>query len=296
MTVTTLHDIIGESASILEEKGVDSPLLSAQVLACHALSLDRVGLITNRRRELSADELGTIRELVRRRATGEPTAYILGQREFFGLDFAVCPGILIPRPETEHIVEKVQELFGPCDRFRFADLGTGSGILAVTVAHLFQQAEGMALDLSPVAVACATQNAKRHGVDARLDIRPGDMCEPFAEPGSLDLVLSNPPYVTEAEYDQLDQEVAGFEPRTALVSGQDGLDHLRQLLPHAAAALRDGGHLLVEIGWRQGQAAQKITSEYGRDFGSVEILKDLSGHDRIIFATRTVCKKTTHQL
>lgn len=294
MTVTTLHDIIGESASILDEKGVDSPLLSAQLLACHALSLNRVGLFTNRRRELSADQLEAVRELVRRRATGEPAAYIVGMREFYGLEFSVCPGILIPRPETEHIVEKVQDLFDPSDALRFADLGTGSGILAVTVAYMFPKAEGVALDLSPVAVECASENAVRHGVDARLDIRPGDMGQPFAEPDSLDLVLSNPPYVTEEEYSQLDREVAGFEPRTALVSGEDGLDHLRQLLPNAGEALREGGHLLVEIGWKQGEAAKKIICEYGRDFGSVEILKDLSGHDRIIFATRTVCKKTTH--
>lgn len=289
----TLHDLIGESAAFLEEKGVDSPLLSAEVLAAHVLGLDRVGLLTQKRRELSADDVLAVRQLVARRGAGEPVAYITGEREFYGLSFKVDPGVLIPRPETEHLVEKVEELFDTDSPMLFADLGTGSGILGVTIASLFPKARGLLLDVSIGALEIAEENARSHGVAERLEVRQGSMLEPFAEPGSLDLVVSNPPYVSTDEYAELDREVAAFEPPGALVSGEDGLDHLRGLLPHAAAALKQGGVILVEIGWRQGEAAKKITVEYGRNFEEVVILKDLSGHDRVLFATRRDCKKTT---
>lgn len=290
----TLYDCIGESAAFLEGKGVDSPLLSAEILACHVLGLDRTGLLTQKRRELVSKEVEAIRALVARRGNGEPVAYITGHKEFYGLDFKVGPGVLIPRPETEHIVEKVEELFDSAAPLAFADLGTGSGILGVTLATLFPQSRGLLLDISVGALEFAAANAEMHGVRERLELRQGSMLEPFSESESLDLVVSNPPYVSAGEYEGLDREVAAFEPAGALVSGEDGLDHLRGLLPHVADALKQGGVVLVEIGWRQGAAAKKITEEYSRDFEEIAVLTDLAGHDRVLFATKRNCKKTTH--
>lgn len=279
----TIHEVLKTCESRLS--GVDSPRLSAELLMAHALGWSRLALNLERGRALGPAELAAVEALVARREAGEPVAYILGSREFYGLDFAVSPAVLIPRPETEHIVEEVERLF-PKDRpLRFADLGTGSGILAVTIATLFPQARGTAVDISEAALEVAETNARTHGVAERLDFQLLDFTKQTVE-GEFDLVVSNPPYVTEAEFTAASREVTGFEPTGALVSGPDGLDHIRAMLPRVVTMLKHGGRLFMEIGCGQGGAIIKIISSKFPELGEVGVLKDLAGLDRVVCAKR----------
>lgn len=280
MPLTVLH-ILQESEQRLAD--VDSPRLSAEAIVSHVLGCTRLTLVVDRDKSVSSEAAERIDALVERRAEGEPLAYLLGFKEFYGLDFVVSSDTLIPRPETEHVVEVVEELYGKDVAFRFADLGTGSGILAVVLAHLFPQATGVAVDLSPGALTVARRNAEAHGVSDRLDFRQADFTRPLSLGGIFDLIVSNPPYVPQQEYEDASHEVTGFEPATALVSGEDGLKHIRAMLPHVARALKSGGSCLMEIGYRQADAIKKIISRQFPEFGGVKIIKDLAGHDRVVF-------------
>jgi release factor glutamine methyltransferase len=213
-------------------------------------------------------------------------AYILGEKEFFGLAFRVTPDVLIPRPETELIVEQGMGLFTPDAAFSFADFGTGSGCLAVTLAHVFPKARGLAIDLSGRALEVARGNARAHGVDDRLEFLCADFTCLALIPGSLDLVVANPPYVSEEEYAGLSPEVRAFEPREALESAEDGLWHLRALLPVAARALRPGGTLLCELGCDQGPRGLALAQDKALGLAKAAILKDYAGLDRILLTTK----------
>jgi len=285
----TIGALLAESDDILKGAGVDSPRLSSQVLAMHSLGLDRVRLVLDRERVLAQEEVEAVRALVARRAAGEPVAYLTGEKEFFGLDFAVSAHVLVPRPETEHLIEAVQARFAADAPLAFADLGTGSGCIAVTLAHLFPAARGLALDRSPRALAQARDNARSHGVDARLLFVRADMGAPFARAGSLDLVAANPPYVSEAEFAGISREVAAFEPRTALVPGvdgvSDGLECYAALLPGAVSALAPGGWLILEIGETQAESVFQLVENSG-GFHAPDVLPDLAGRDRIVVAKR----------
>ncbi len=276
----SVPDILKESEERLVD--VDSPRLSAELLAAHVLRCSRLNLIVDRNRVLSSEEIQTIQALVARRAAGEPLAYIVGSKEFFGLDFQVTSDTLIPRPETEHVIELIEDLYRKGDAFHFADLGTGSGIIAITLAHLFSKATGVAVDLSPGALQVAQINAVAHAVNGQLEFREGDFTEPLFESDTFDLVVSNPPYVTEQEYNDASLEVTGFEPVTALVSGADGLDHIRAMLPLVEDMLKPGGHFFVEMGWQQGENIISLVDNNYPNFKDVRIVKDLSGHDRVV--------------
>lgn len=277
----TVRDILAKSAAYLAEKGVDGPRLSAEALLAHALGRDRLGLFLDMDRPLTPAELDICRPLVARRGRGEPLAYILGKREFYGLEFAVGPEALIPRPETEHLVDLVKARYPADAAFDFADLGAGSGILAVTLALAFPAARGLALDISEAALDLARQNAVRHGVATRLDWLVGDFAEIGAKGRCLDLVVSNPPYVSAAEYAGLCREVAEYEPRGALTPGPEGTEALAAVAAAAALALRPGGRLIVEIGCLQGQAVRAILAAA---FADARVTKDYSGHDRVVEA------------
>lgn len=281
------HTII-ELLKISEKRlfAIDSPRLSAELLISHVLKCSRLDLIVNNDRRVTPEELCAIEKLIARRESGEPLAYIVGNKEFFGLDFMVTHGVLIPRPETEHIIEVVQELFPSDAHFRFADLGTGSGILAVTLASLFPRAQCLAVDLSPVALQIASQNSKAHGVSDRLSFVQADFTRPLFQNSCFDLIVTNPPYVPIYEYECASHEVVSFEPRIALVSGQDGLDHIRKLLPNVETALRPKGYFLSEIGYQQGQSVLGTIADKAPELSDVSVRKDLSGHDRVIVSQR----------
>jgi len=281
-----LKDILAKATAGLSEADVDSPALSAQLLAEKVFGLDRLGLIMGLGRSVSNDLAAEFNALVERRSSGEPAAYIIGVKEFYGLEFKVGPGVLIPRPETEEIVEKVQEIFSTDDEFLFADFGTGSGILAVTVAKIFPKAKGIAVDLSPAALVIAQSNACLHEVENRVQFVRADFNEPLLADGKFDLILANPPYLCEAELDEISYEVAEFEPVSALVSGPDGDEDIKGSVPRIGAALKSGSTVFMEIGYLQGQAAHQIFDSCADFSGCVEVKKDLSGHDRIVVAKK----------
>ncbi|WP_300158231.1 peptide chain release factor N(5)-glutamine methyltransferase [Solidesulfovibrio sp.] len=276
----TVREILGKTEGYLKERGVDAPRLSAQLLLAQALGMDRLGLVLAMDRPLTPEELDAYRPLVARRGKGEPVAYLLGEREFFGFDFKVTPDTLIPRPETELVVERALELFPQGALSRFADLGTGSGCLAVTLAVKFPRARGLALDKSPGALAVARENAARHGVADRLDFVEADFAALPETAGGYELVVSNPPYVSVAEYRECSREVRDFEPSTALVPGETGLEAVPVVARAAFSRLAPGGRLLVEIGWKQGPGASALLAEAG--FADVAVRRDLAGCDRVV--------------
>lgn len=279
-----LRDILNRAEALLSAQAADSPRLSAELLLARVLGIDRLGLFRDPGRSLSEAQDAAFQALIERRAQGCPVAYLLGEKEFFGLPFRVCPDVLVPRPETEHIVEEVLRRLPKHAPLRFADLGTGSGILAVTLATLFPQARGLAVDVSRAALAVARDNALAHGVAERLVFVRGDCCRPLLRDAGLDCLVSNPPYVSEAELASASREVRDFEPSLALCGGADGLSCIRALLPLAAKALRPGGLLLVEIG--AGQGPMVLALARGAGLCGAEILKDLAGLDRVLAACR----------
>lgn len=281
----TVREILQKSADFLADRRVDSPALSAQLMLGKALRLTRLELLLQSDRPLTEAELAAARELVRRRGRGEPAAYILGEKEFYGLGFTVSPACLIPRPETEHIVEEAEARFPRDAALAFADLGTGSGCLAVTLAVRFPQSRGLAVDLSAEALAVARGNAARHGVGERLSFVQGDFADLAGlgvGQGSLDLVAANPPYVSAEEYARCSCEVRDFEPRAALTPGPTGLESIAALAPGARAALKPGGLLLLEMGMTQAAPVRDILARAG--FSEVRIRKDLAGRDRVAVA------------
>lgn len=283
----TVAEALDRATERLLAAGVDAPRRSAELLAEKAFGLSRLGLIVRKKDELSLEQQAALDALVSRREKGEPVAYLLGEKEFFGLELAVTPATLIPRPETETIVEEARKRFPADAPLIFADFGTGTGALAIALAHVFPQARGTAVDLSPEALDVARSNAERHGLAGRIDFAVGDMRQPLLAAGSCDLVVSNPPYVTEGEYAELSREVREFEPRLALVSPADGLEHLRGLLPHAVAALKPGGLFLCEIGAGQGTGALEAARAHGPALADCAVLKDLAGLDRVLLACRS---------
>ncbi len=275
----TLRDLVGEVAGLLAEAGADAPRLSAQVLAALVLGCPRMDVLLAPRRLVSEAEAERILSLARRRAGGEPLAYITGVREFYGLEFLVCPGVLIPRPETEFIVEEVLRAFAPDEALRFADLGTGSGALGVAIAANLPRARGVLVDTSPAALRVARGNAARNSVDSRLAVVQGDFMASLFRPSSLDLIVSNPPYIGEAELADVEPGVLVWEPRQALVAGPTGLEVYPALAARSWEALRRGGLAFFEMGWKQAREVERILREAG--FSDVRSVRDLAGNERI---------------
>lgn len=266
------------AASELEAAGIDSPALSAQMILAHVLNSDRFELIVRPDRILTRREKKHFESLVFRRRKGAPAAYLVGEKEFFGLDFLVNEHVLIPRPETEGIVEEVFNFFPDREQgFCFADLGTGSGALAVTIRSFFPNSFGVATDTSLSALRTARENAKRHGVDGKLVFVRADMGRALA-PDGFDLVVSNPPYVSTEEFASLSREISAFEPKGALLAGEDGLRFYPAIARDAAAGLKKGGKILVEIGRDQGEDVLSVF----RGFSRTRVIKDLAGWDRIV--------------
>ncbi|GFK95037.1 Release factor glutamine methyltransferase [Fundidesulfovibrio magnetotacticus] len=282
----TIREILQKTEAYFSEKAVDSPRLSAQLVLAKGLGIDRMALILDLDRPLSHPELDALRPLVARRGRGEPTAYILGEREFYSLTFQVGPGVLVPRPETELIVETALGLFPKDAPLHAADLGCGSGCLAVCLAFHLPLARVTALDSSPEALAVARANALRHGVEDRTEFVEADFSGLPEAPGGYQLVVSNPPYVSREEYAELSPEVARFEPRQALTPGPTGLEAYPAVLAAARDRLAAGGALLAEIGWKQGQAVKDLFEAPEHGFTQVRVLKDLAGLDRAVLGRK----------
>ena len=279
-----LIEVVRLSTAYLESHGSTSPRLDAELLAAKALSIRRLDIYLQFERPLAEPELAAIRELVRRRGTGEPVAYITGEREFYGRAFGVGPGVLIPRPETELLVSLALARAKARDGdLRVADLGTGSGTLAVTLAAELTTARVVATDISDEALGVARGNAERHGVSSRVTFVHGDWSLPL-DAGAFDIVVSNPPYVASATVATLDRDVHDFEPHLALDGGHDGLDAYRALLPGAVAALSPGGWLALEADPLTAAAVLEMAETLLGTTGSVH--RDLAGHDRVVTISR----------
>jgi release factor glutamine methyltransferase len=275
-----IKEALAQAATQLRAQGVDTPRLDAELLLAHALDVNRAALFTWPERSLTPKELTRFRELVIRRAAREPLAYITGHREFFGLDFVADPRGLIPRPETELLIEQVLRLAQ--DRpsaLCIADVGAGSGAIVVTLAVHLPRAVLYALDDSTEALALTSENARRHSVAERITCLVGDLLAPL--PGPVDLITANLPYVTTEELRLLAPEIRDYEPRAALDGGPDGLDLIRRLLATAAPCLQPGGAILLEIGANQGAAVRSLAQQHFPQAG-VQVLQDYAGLDRLV--------------
>jgi len=250
-----------------------SARLDAELLVMHACGLSRSELLTRDSQILTAEQVTGLDELLTRRQQGEPIAYLAGRREFWSLDLAVSPATLIPRPETELLVERALARIPPDAAWSIADLGTGSGAIALALAKERPRCRVIATDNSPAALAVARANAVR--LDLAVDYRLGDWLAPLAGE-TFDVLVSNPPYVASG-----DLHLAGlrYEPDTALVAGPDGLDTIRAIVASARAALKPGGWLLLEHGYDQGAAVGVLLRQHGYD--EVRCYPDLAGHDRV---------------
>ncbi len=269
--------LVSWTQEFFARKGVDAPRLTAELLLAHALRCDRVRLYLDFDKPLGDPELATYRELVRRRAEGEPTAYLTGVREFYGRRFEVTPAVLIPRPETELVVEAA--LAALPEGGRALDLCTGSGAIGITLALERPGAQVVATDLSPEAVAVATRNAASLG--ARLELRAGDLWDAVPAGARFDLVVSNPPYVPSGELPGLSREVRR-EPCIALDGGADGLSLLRRIVAGAPERLAAGGACVLEMHESHVKQLPRLCLEAG--FQRAEARRDLAGLPRYVVA------------
>ncbi|MDD2585146.1 MAG: peptide chain release factor N(5)-glutamine methyltransferase [Syntrophomonadaceae bacterium] len=275
-----VKDLLEWTTRYFREKGIDEPRLEAEVLLAHILGKNRVYLYTNYDAPVNQHEREKFRESIKRRVKREPLAYIVGYKEFMSLEFRVSPAVLIPRPETELLVENVLDIITESDHARICDVGTGSGAIAISIAFYNHEASVYAVDLSEDAVGIARENATRHNVN--IDLRQGDLLQPFTGEKQFDVIVANLPYIPENEYRELDTGIIRYEPVGALVAPGDGLDLYRQLVPRAFEMLAPGGYLLVEIAYNQGAAALNLMQA----FKDKEIIKDLAGHDRVVKARK----------
>ncbi|ABB30624.1 protein-(glutamine-N5) methyltransferase, release factor-specific [Geobacter metallireducens RCH3] len=271
----TIRRVLDWTKGYLAEKGVENARLETEWLLSAALGLDRVGLYVNFDKPLNAEELSAVRGLVARRAKREPLQYVLGTQEFCGLDFAVTPAVLIPRHDTEVLVEEA--LRRAPHAATVLDIGVGSGCIAVALAKNLPDAQVWGVEQSAGAITLARQNVERHGV--RVILCAGSLFEPFADQ-RFDLIVSNPPYIPTADLDTLQPEVREYEPRAALDGGADGLDFYRIIVPAALEHLNAGGWLMVELGIGQAEAVLGMFKQAG--FTGCFTAKDLNGIDRVV--------------
>ena len=277
----TVWEALRQGGRLLSQISEEAEL-DAELLLRRCLRLDRSGIYRRLSEELSEDQERNYGALVGRRVTHEPTAYILGHKEFFGLDFEVTPAAIIPRPETELLVEFAiafarQGTSGA--PLTIADIGTGCGAIAVSIAHVLPGAHVIATDISSDALALAQRNAARHGVSDRLDFRCGDLLSPLDGPSGL--IVVNLPYVRTQDWLALPPEIRDHEPRAALDGGDDGLRVVERLLQQAPACLRTGGALIAEIGDEQGEEASAIAQDAFPD-AIIDVRPDLAGRDRVL--------------
>ncbi len=285
----TVGRLLTWTTDYLKQQGSASPRLDAEVLLAAARGCERIALYTAYDQMADERTRSVFREYVRRRAAGEPVAYLVGHREFFSLSFQVTRDVLIPRPETEHLVIEVLDLLKtrPVDQgpARVADVGTGSGAIAVSVAKHAAHCRVTALDISAEALEVARGNAERHRVADRIEFLLSDLLAaiPLAEP--LDVIASNPPYVSQSEWGQLPPDVRNYEPQSALVGGETGSETIARLIPQAAERLRPGGWLLLEISPAIEAAVRGLLDQDGH-FTALPTVKDLAGLPRVVKARR----------
>lgn len=283
----TIAQAISEGASLLREAGFGEPRREAASLLMHATGRDRLYLIAHSDERLADASLRRFRDYLERRAEGEPVQYIAGRQEFFSLDFEVTPDVLIPRPETELLVETALSLLDErrAGGAMICDVGTGSGCIAVTILHERGNVRAVGLDISPAALNVAARNARRHGISGRLSLAASDCFAALDEGRArFDLIVSNPPYINAEAIAGLQREVRDYEPRTALTPGPDGLSMIRRLLTEGPRFLMRGGYLLFEIGFDQHEDVERLVDRGA--WRLLDIRRDLQGIPRTVVLKR----------
>lgn len=285
----TIQKLIRWAAGYLKKHGADRPRLAAEVLLAAALGASRIDLYVNYAKPLEDAELENFKQLLLRRARREPLAYITGEKEFWSMALRVTPAVLIPRPETECLVEAALAAMGQGPRTgpaRILELGTGSGAIVIALAGEQPQHRFTATDVSPAAVRVASDNARRHGVDGRIDFVCADWFEALRTGGQpFDLILSNPPYIRSADLPRLAPEICEHEPHLALDGSASGLAFIRLLIEQAPTFLQAGGRLLLEIGHDQSDDVRGM-GESADAYADIDFRRDLNGHARVAVFTK----------
>lgn len=278
----TLGSLLQWTEAYFKKQGLRKPRFDAEFLLSHSLQKRRIDLYLEFDRPVIEKELSAFKELVKRRVQHEPIQYMTGRQHFWSFDFSVKPGIFIPRPETECLVEQSLQFLGARtqESIRILDIGCGSGVVAVVLAKECPQVAMVAVDISQAALFCATDNAKKLGVDSRIEFKWSNIYSNI-EQGPFDLIVSNPPYIREEEWETLDREIRDYEPREALVGGERGIDFHLKIISEAPRFLKKGGGVLLEIAPDQ----TGILSEYAKNrnvFSSIDVVKDYSRSERVM--------------
>lgn len=276
-----IAETLKRATEILERSGVAEPRREASSLLAFALQKDRTFLITHSDYGLSGDETKNFQAVLERRANREPFQYITGRQEFYGLDFTLTPDVLIPRPETEIIVENALEILKTRENSQFCEVGIGSGCISVSILHEDKNASAIGLDVSEKALAVAKKNAEIHRVSERLALKNSDVFAALSDE-KFDLIVSNPPYISRRDIENLQAEVRDFEPRHALTDGADGLSIIEKIVMDAPKFLKSHGFLLMEIGFGQADSVEKLFDK--KIWQAVEILPDLQTIPRTVKA------------
>ncbi|SHH38620.1 release factor glutamine methyltransferase [Caloranaerobacter azorensis DSM 13643] len=285
----TIKSLLQEGMNILNEGDFKTPLLDAQLILCYTLSVDKLYIYTHPNDKVNVETVDKFFEFINRRREGYPVQYIIQKQEFMGLEFNVAEGVLIPRPDTEILVEKVIEIVDNSllkgkKRINIVDIGTGSGAITLSLAYYLKNAFVYSIDISKKALDVAKENSKKFGLEDRVLFLEGSLFKPLSTlnlDNNIDVVVSNPPYIPTDEIEKLQIEVSKYEPRTALDGGEDGLDYYREIVKDLSKYLTDNGVIAFEIGYNQGQDVKELLVNSGL-FKKIEIIKDLSGHDRVV--------------
>lgn len=286
-TLKNIGDVLYESSRQLLDAGVDTGSLEASLLLGRATGYDRLGLITRTADTLSNEQIQAFEVLMARRLRREPLQYILGETEFMGLKFEVAPGVLIPRPDTETLVEAVldlEETRNAASAVTVADIGTGSGAIAISLAKSLPFLTVIATDISPEAIALATANAERLGVSEQVSFRLGDGLAPIDRP--VRYLISNPPYIAESEMAGLEPEVRDYEPHLALTPGEDALHFYRMFAQEGARIVEPGGYMVLEVGAGQAPQVADLIESLSDDWETPVITLDISRIERVVTARR----------
>jgi release factor glutamine methyltransferase len=288
----TIARLLNWTQEYFARHGVESPRLCAEILLAHTLGCERIELYTRYELIPGADVLAKFRAAVKEAAAGRPIAHLTGAKEFFALKFEITPDVLIPRPETEVLIERVIHLVrhGGESTETILDVGTGSGCIAISLAKNLPAVFVAASDVSEAALKVARRNAERHGVLERIELRQGDLFEAWEPDRQFDIIVTNPPYVAESEAASLPTHVRDFEPRVALFAGEDGLDILRRLIAEAPRHLKPGGHLLTEVAHNQASAVRALLDESA--WCDTVTYRDTLRHERVVHARRRASEQT----
>lgn len=274
--MTLYREALKEGTSRLDRAGIDTARLDAELLLSHACRINRAKLLSRLNEDVPPAELKLFFEYIKMREKRYPVSYITGHKEFMGLDFAVTEGVLIPRPETELLVETIMDMLP--ENAKIIDLCTGSGVIAVSLACYLYDATVFATDISAVVCDTAEKNAQRLGVGHRVTVLRGDLFEPLPEGIKADAVISNPPYIKSSDMESLMPEVS-YEPREALDGGESGIEFYNRIIEGAVYYLKDNGILALEIGYDE---ADDVISLMDKDYREIKVIKDMAGLDRVV--------------